>query len=119
MARWMRCMRIGWQTDFGCRRKRNGKRQREAESVDNGSRGAILSQRLRQITTGILTIILTIWGRTATTQLGALAERQSERVRRDLLRRTVMDCTTWLEMLMSGAGIGIPEPGRIHLVAPI
>src|ERR1039458_9717596 len=52
--------------------------------------------------------------RTATTQ-PSIPERIPTRVRWDILRRTVMDFTTWLGMYLSGVGIGM---GR-HMVSQL
>src|ERR1035438_7680195 len=51
-------------------------------------------------------ILATIWDRTATTQ-SALVQDILTQLRWDILRRTVMDSTTWLGMCSSGVGIGM------------
>ena len=50
--------------------------------------------------------IATIWDQTATTQ-SLRPEGIPTRVRWAILRRTVMDFTTWLGMYLSGVGIGM------------
>src|ERR1019366_4768426 len=104
-------MWIGRPKVTGWRRKRSGRRRRGVGRVGNGFLGATRYPKARPTTTETPSLA-TIWDRTTTTQLG-LSEGLPIRVRWDILRRTVMDFTTWLGMYLSGVGIGM---GRMQEV---
>src|SRR5471030_1278196 len=102
-----RFIRIWQRTVIVCRRKRSGRRLREAAWRGTVFRGATSFRKARPTTTETPPFTAMTWDRMAIMRLGVSEERVRRRVRLGRLRRMVTDSTTWLAIYLSGAGIGM------------